>query len=227
MIKTAPRTLALLWLCTALLPLQLSASTNNEWRFEVFLDDKPIGFHHFRLNTSGDTRELRGEAQFSVKLLGFSVYDYSHQNMELWQQDCLQRIEASTDDNGKELFVRGNSNGEQLLLEDSSGNRGVPGCVMTFAYWNPEILAQQQLLNAQTGEYLDIRVQSLGEKTLQLQGRDIPALHYRLSTDEDDIELWYSSDRDWLALSTTTRGGRKLHYQRIATADESGSVDSE
>jgi len=227
MSSTTIRALLLLSLFTAWLPLQVSASTSNEWRFQVFLDEKPIGFHHFRLNTSGDTRELRGEAQFSVKLLGFSVYDYSHQNMELWQQDCLQRIEASTDDNGKQLFVRGNSNGEQLLLEDNSGNRGVTGCVMTFAYWNPEILAQKQLLNAQTGEYLDVSVQSLGEKTLQLQGRDIPALHYRLRTDEDDIELWYSSDRDWLALSTTTRGGRKLHYRRVATADESGSVDSE
>ncbi len=225
--RTTLRALALLLMFTACLPLQLSASTSNEWRFQVFLDEKPIGFHHFRLNTSGDTRELRGEAQFSVKLLGFSVYDYSHQNMELWQRDCLQQIEASTDDNGKELFVRGNRNGEQLFLEDNSGSRGVPGCVMTFAYWNPEILAQKQLLNAQTGEYLDISVQSLGETMLQLQGRDIPALHYRLRTDEDDIELWYSSDHDWLALSSTTRGGRQLHYRRVATTNESGSVASE
>ena len=225
--KTTTRTLALLCLCMAWLPLQVSASTSNEWRFQVFLDEKPIGFHYFRLNTSGDTRELRGEAQFSVKLLGFSVYDYSHQNLELWQQDCLQRIEASTDDNGKQLFVRGSSNGEQLLLEDNSGNRGVPGCVMTFAYWNPEILVQQQLLNAQTGEYLDISVQPLGEKTLQLQDSDVAALHYRLSTNENDIDLWYSSDRDWLALSTTTSDGRQLHYRRVATADKDGSIASE
>ena len=223
--KTTTHTLALL--CMAWLPLHVSASTSNEWLFEVFLDEKPIGFHHFQLNTSVDTRKLRGEARFSVKLLGFTVYDYSHQNLELWQQDCLQRIEASTDDNGKQLFVRGSSNGEQLLLEDNSGNRGVPGCVMTFAYWNPEILVQQQLLNAQTGEYLDISVQPLGEKTLQLQDSDVAALHYRLSTNENDIDLWYSSDRDWLALSTTTSDGRQLHYRRVATADKDGSIASE
>jgi hypothetical protein len=225
--SVATRALALLWLCIAIMPLQLSASTSNEWRFEVFLDDKPIGFHHFHLSTSGDTRELRGEASFNVKLLGFSVYDYRHQNLELWQQGCLQQIEASTDDNGKELFVRGSSNGEQLLLEDNSGNRGIPGCVMSFAYWNPEILAEQQLLNAQTGEYLDISVQALGENTLQLQGQDVPALHYRLSTSESDIDLWYSSDRDWLALSTTTSGGRQLYYRRVATVDKDGSIASE
>jgi hypothetical protein len=225
--KTAACIQALPWLFMAWLPLQVCASTSKEWRFEVFLDDRPIGFHHFHLNTSGNTREMRGEAQFNVTLLGFTVYDYSHQNLELWQQDCLQRIEASTDDNGKKLFVRGNSNGGELLLEDNNGNRGISGCVMTFAYWNPEILAQQQLLNAQTGEYLDISVQPLGEKTLQMQGREVPALHYRLSTSENDIDLWYSSDRDWLGLSTTTSGDRQLHYRRVVTADESGSVDGE
>jgi hypothetical protein len=225
--KTAACMQALPWLFMTWLPLQVSASTSKEWRFEVFLDDNPIGFHHFHLNTSGNTRELRGEAQFSVKLLGFTVYDYSHQNLELWHQDCLQRIEASTDDNGKKLFVRGNSNGGELLLEDNNGNRGMSGCVMTFAYWNSEILAQQQLLNAQTGEYLDISVQALGEKTLRMQGREVSALHYRLSTNENDIDLWYSREHDWLGLSTTTSGGRQLHYRRVRTADESGSVDSE
>jgi hypothetical protein len=223
----SPRTLALLWIGTLLLPLYASASSSDEWRFEVFLDGKPIGFHHFELSTDGDTRELRGEAHFRVKLLGFTVYDYSHQNQELWQRDCLQQIEASTDDDGKDLFVRGSSNGNELVLENNSGNSNLPGCVMTFAYWNPVILAQQQLLNAQTGKYLDIEVQRLGEKTLQLQGRDIPALHYRLSTDENDIELWYSSDRDWLALSTITNGGRQLSYRRIVASSQAESLTGE
>jgi hypothetical protein len=211
----------------ALLPHYAGASSSNEWRFEVFLDQDPIGFHHFQLNTSGDSRELRGEARFTVKLLGFTVYDYSHQNLEQWQNDCLQHIEARTDDNGEDLFVRGSRNDEGLLLQSSSGNRNMPGCIMSFAYWNPEILSQQQLLNSQTGEYLEVQVEPLGEKTLQLQGREVPALHYRLSTEENEIELWYSSDRDWLALSTTTSGGRQLHYRRVAIADDTGSVASE
>jgi hypothetical protein len=225
--RVATRALALLWLCIAIMPLQLSASTSNEWRFEVFLDDKPIGFHNFHLSTSGDTRKLRGEARFSVKLLGFTVYDYIHENLELWQHDCLQQIEASTDDNGKELFVRGSRNGEQLLLESHAGSSGMYGCVMSFAYWNPQILSQQQLLNPQTGEYLEVHVEPLGEKTLQLQGREVPSLHYRLRTEENEIELWYSTNRDWLALSSTTSGGRQLHYRRVAIADDTGGVASE
>ena len=218
----ALRTAALTVLWAALLPAHAGSTSSREWHFEVFLDDKPIGFHSFRLNDSGDTRELRGEARFSVKLLGFTLYDYAHRNHELWRHDCLQGIDASTDDNGEDFHVRGVIEDEQLVLENSTGNSILTGCVMTFAYWNPEILSQQRLLNAQTGEYLDISVQQLGEKSLQLQGRAVPALHYRIITGESDIELWYSTDRDWLALSTATSGG-ELRYRRLPAAAGNGS----
>jgi hypothetical protein len=216
-----------LLLCAAHLPTHASTPENREWRFEVLLDDKPIGFHQFNLNTTGDTRELRGEAQFRVKLLGLTVYRYSHSNLELWEQECLQHIDASTNKNGKGLFVRGSSNGKRLLLENTTGNSSVPGCVMTFAYWNPEILGQQRLLNAQTGEYLDVSVQHLGEKKLRTQDGTVPALHYRISTEESDIDLWYTTDRDWLALSTTISGGRQLYYRRITTAVDTWSGNDE
>jgi Domain of unknown function (DUF6134) len=212
--------LAVLW--AALTPAYASASSSREWHFEVFLDDRPIGFHTFRLSDFGATRELRGEVRFSVKLLGFTIYDYAHRNLELWRHDCLQHIDASTDDNGEDFHVRGAIEGEQLVLENSTGNSILPGCVMTFAYWNPAILSQQRLLNAQTGEYLDVSIQQLGEKSLQLQGRAVPALHYRIRTGESDIELWYSSDGDWLALSTATSGG-ELRYRRVPAAAGTGS----
>jgi hypothetical protein len=211
---------AFLW--AALLPVHAGASSSQEWRFEVLLDDEPIGFHTFRLSDSGAMRELRGEARFSVKLLGFTIYDYTHRNHELWRDDCLQRIDASTDDNGEDFHVRGAIQGEQLVLENSTGNSILSGCVMTFAYWNPAILSQQRLLNAQTGEYLDVSVQQLGEKSLQLQDRAVPALHYRIRTGESDIDLWYSTNRDWLALSTATSGG-ELRYRRLPAAATPGN----
>ncbi len=212
---------ALLLLCAALVPLAASASSNREWRFEVFLNSKPIGFHHFLLSSEGDTQQLRSEARFRVKILGLTVYKYAHQSRELWRQDCLQRIDASTDDNGKDYFVRGSNQDAQLLLQHQAGDTGLPGCVMTFAYWNPAILEQRQLLNVQTGEYLEVSIQRLGEETLQAQGRAVPAARYRISTGERDIELWYSADSDWLGLSSTTRGGRQLHYRRVApSADQ-------
>jgi hypothetical protein len=226
-VNTVPsRLFALALLCAGLVS-PATGSSSREWRFEVFLDDKPIGFHHFELSGDGETRSLRSEARFRVKVLGLTVYDYDHRSLELWQQDCLRRIDASTDDNGKDYFVRGDSQGRQLRLENTAGSADLSGCVMTFAYWNPAILQQQRLLNVQTGEYLEVDVQPLGATTLQVKGREVPALHYRISTADRNIELWYSAEREWLGLSSTARGGRLLHYRRIPAGAEMEGDDDE
>lgn len=222
---------ALSALATALLyaaptPVGAGVASHREWHFEVLLDDKPIGFHRFQLSTAGETRELHSEASFRVKILGLTVYGYKHHSREWWQDDCLQRIDASTDDNGDDFFVRGHGDSDSITLESKTGRATLPGCVMTFAYWNPVMLQQQRLLNVQTGEYINIDVERLGEQTLDVQGRTVPALHYRVRAGERDIQLWYSTDSDWLGLSSTTRGGRQLHYRRLPSfADAEGGSD--
>jgi hypothetical protein len=218
--KAAPRKIApsALLLC-AVLPT-LHAANGREWRFEVLLDDKPVGFHEFRLSDIGQVRELHSEARLRVKFLGLTVYDYAHRSEELWRDGCLQRIDARTDDNGEDFHVRGDVSNGRLQVKNATGAAGLPGCVMTFAYWNPAILQQQRLLNAQTGEYVDVSVQPLGESSPPQSG-DPPAAHYRIRSADVAIDLWYSADHDWLALSSITPEGYRLQYRRIG---EEGSA---
>jgi len=219
--------IALVSLFAALIQPGSAATSNREWRFEVYLDDKPIGYHSFQLSSEAQIQRLRSEARFRVKVLGLTLYTYVHQSLELWQADCLQGVDASTDDNGTDFRVRGERRGEHLLLENQSGETRIPGCVMSFAYWNPAILAQQRLLNVQTGEYVPVSVEQLGNSTLEVDGRAVPATHYRIATDENDIELWYSTNHDWLGLRSTTRGGRLLDYRRVSTTAQPGSANGE
>jgi hypothetical protein len=103
---------------------------------------------------------------------------------------------------------------------NATGAAGLSGCVMSFAYWNPAILQQQRLLNTQTGEYVDVSVQRLGESSPP-QSDDPPAAHYRIRSADAAIDLWYSAELDWLALSSITPDGYRLHYRRVGTEDRS------
>jgi len=199
------------------IPFAAAGTAEREWRFEVLLDDSPIGYHHFRLSTGRETQRLLSEARFRVKVLGLTLYTYTHRSVELWQDNCLEGIDASTDDNGSESRVRGVRSGAGLLLENGAADTGLSECVMSFAYWNPAILQQQRLLNAQTGEYLSVEVSRLGQSTLEVGGQPVPAQHYRIETDERDIELWYSRDDDWIGLRSTIGDGRELRYRRVYT----------
>jgi len=201
-------------LLTALLSTSASASTpTGEWRFRVFLDDAEIGYHHFRLSGQGPEQQLESEARYDVKFLYITVYNYAHDSREHWQGSCLRQIDASTQDNGKALAVRGAQDGKGFVVTGSRGQATLPPCVMTFAYWNPDLLEQSRLLNVQTGEYLDVRVRALGAETINIRGDAQRALRYALETRDFRIDLWYSPSKEWLALESRTDSGRTIRYQ--------------
>lgn len=195
----------------------LNARPLDEWRFNVSLDGKPIGYHRFELVERGVERELRSEARFAVKVLFFDAYRYAHDNRELWRGDCLAQIEARTDDNGTRNVVRGTQSVARFVVSTAQRVTELDSCVRTFAYWNPQILAATHLLNPQTGEYVPVRVVRLGTDTLAIRGAAQAAERYRLIGDAADgerlqIDLWYSPSQEWLALESTTQDGRRLRY---------------
>jgi hypothetical protein len=209
---------AVICLLLAAAPAQLLASTaamqEKEWRFRVYLDDKEIGSHDFLLTEREDGHELRTEANFVYKLLFVKLYEYEHRNTETWRGDCLAGIESTTDANGKPFSVSGALDDRGFRVSGSEGEAVLPPCVMTFAYWNPDFLQQPRLLNTQNGEYVEIEVQPPERVELQVRGSVQPAQRYLLKAGELELNLWYSLDREWLALESIT-DGRRLRYELL------------
>jgi len=188
---------------------------SGTWNFAVQLDDKPIGQHTFALKASGEQRELKSAADFTVKVFGISVYRYRHTATEMWAGDCLASMEARTDDNGRVSTVTTKKDDDTLAVQTKKGVEKLGGCVMSFAYWHPGMLKQTHLLNAQTGRYEAVKIESLGDDKFEAQGKTQSAKHYRINGPEQPVELWYTADGDWIGLQSLVSGGkRKLTYRR-------------
>lgn len=195
----------------------IAPGLNQQWRFRVMLGKREIGFHEFRVNQQGDETEVEINADFDVKILFINAYSYSHQNEELWQGNCLTRLESITDDNGEANTVLG-------MIDDNAFVVRTPtvqyeeevSCIRSFAYWNPAFLDSERLLNSQTGEIVDVQISSLGQEAIEIEGRLVSASRYAVEMDDGTISLWYSSDNgQWLALEAPTPGGRVLRYQPV------------
>jgi hypothetical protein len=184
----------------------------KEWRFRVLLDDDEIGYHHFRVTEQSGRYVVDSEAKFRVRILFFDAYRYEHVNRERWSDQCLVDIDARTEVNGELLAVSGSRQDGGFTVETSAGDLKIDDCVMTFAYWNPEFLEQTRLLNSQTGDYVDVSIRPAGEEALTVRGENVRAERFELAADKLNMELWYSSDREWLGLESVTKGGRKLRY---------------
>ena len=184
--------------------------------FDVQLDGKPIGTHRFELSVSGDgAQRIESEAEFRYQLLGIPFYRYRHRATEHWVDGCLQRIEASTDDNGNQLRVRGDVRAGRFLLEHPAPVQSRADCVSAYAYWNRDrLLAQRELLNPQTGRFDAVRFETLGVEERQVRGARQPAERIRLLGDNLQIDLWYSLEGEWLELQSKVESGRTLRYLR-------------
>jgi hypothetical protein len=203
----------LLWVILFSQSALASNGVAREWHFDVTLDGRAIGEHRFRLREDGDARELTSEADFRVRFLFIDAYRYEHRAREQWQGDCLARLDARTDANGRQTVVSGERTGPGFRLEVGDSEASLDTCVQTFAYWNPSILDARQLLNPQTGEYQPVKVLEMGRERIGGQ----PAIRYRLIGSGGsplEIDLWYTPSLEWLALESKTPEGRRLRYSR-------------
>jgi hypothetical protein len=183
------------------------------WNFSVLLDGSKIGYHTFRVRGDKTLKEVSSEAKFDVKFLFLNAFRYRHSNTETWLGDCLLELDASTNSNGKRFEINGSKTGGSFLVEANAEEKELPGCVMTFAYWNPDFLQQERLLNPQSGEYLDVDVEELGSQSINVRGENVAAQAFRVSAKEMELKLWYSDRGDWLALESKAKGGRIIRYE--------------
>jgi Domain of unknown function (DUF6134) len=175
----------------------------QSWSFRVLLDGKPIGVHRFQLSTQDKQQVLTSNAAFAVRLLGITIYRYRHLAIEHWQGDCLRSLNSNTDDGGEHL---------EVTLQPAD----LPECVMSYAYWNPRMLQQTRLINAQTGRVDAIQASPAGTADIEVRGKRIAASRWRVAGPRHPIDLWYANDQTgtgaWLGLDSNL-GERILSYR--------------
>lgn len=196
-----------------LLVLPAAPLLANEWNFEVYLNEKKVGTHLFEVMEAADQRQVQSTANFKVKFLFFNAYRYEHTATERWDDNCLARFDARTKVNGDPIEVSGASAESGFIVEKSESTELLPECVMSFAYWNPEFLKQERLLNPQTGDYLDVDVELMGTDTLQVRGEMVDAQRYKITAKDIDLLVWYANDSEWVALESVAKSGHIIRYE--------------
>jgi len=184
------------------------------YAFNAFLDDKLIGTHRFTVTGAPAARLVDSEADFAVKFIGIIAYRYHHHAQEQWAGDCLKSLDASTDDDGKPTSVKLVKTGDANEITTNAGSKSEPGCLMTYAYWNPAMREQKRLLNPQTGKVDAVTIARVGASHVTVGGKDVAAVDWRISGGESPVDVWISEQGDWVGLdSMVSKGKHKLSYR--------------
>jgi hypothetical protein len=186
----------------------------KEWHFDVYLGDRKIGTHTFDLNEG----MLKSKANFKVKVLFINAYQYDHSAIEQWQDDCLTGLTAHTKEDDKIYDVTGRKDANHFNVTYQEKTQHLPECTMTFAYWNPKILTQKQLLNPQNAEYLDTEIKKIGNETIDVKGHPTMTTHYKIfgflnNKNKLKIDVWYDQQQNWVELKSITPENYEIIYK--------------
>lgn len=198
----------------ALLVSVTADAATSTWHFEARLDGKSVGTHHFSVEGGDGGRVVTSSARFDVRILGIPAYRYVHRAREHWSGDCVSGFESRTDDNGAVVEVSARAIEGVLDVHRNGARERFPGCVMTFAYWNPAMRTRSQLLNPQTGRFDSVQIALAGSGTVEVRGRDVAARRWRIRATGRTIDVWYAQEGDeWIGLDASLEGGRNLSYR--------------
>jgi len=201
--------------------VQTAQAQTEQWKFKVFLDGKPIGDHVTQVKTQGNTTSVEVDANFKVKFWFYTAFDYKHHAEEQWQGKCLKSVDTTTVKSTEKSFIKMQDDqysepGKKFYIETHEGKQTLNGCIRTFAYWQPELLDADHLLNTDTGVYEETTFKRLGNEKKVINSRSYATEKYKLTVGDKVLYIWYTktktNPKDWLALESVTADGYEIQY---------------
>ena len=192
--------------------------SKRSWNFIAYLDNSEIGYHNFEVNISDSKTTVKTQAEFDVTFMFIPVFKYEHSNFEVWNNGCLVKLNSTTNNDGEDLFVELSNSDGITQIETTSKKLSKRDCVRSFAYWNEELIKSNVLMNTQSGELLDVTHKLVGTEKILINDKLVDTQRYQLQGKDEqgidiDINLWYNTNNQWVALESKLENDRVLRYQ--------------
>jgi len=185
----------------------------NRIVFDVLRNGSPIGTHTLAFRREGDVTQVDVAIDLAVRVLGITVYRYTHRNTERWQGERLVSMTSTTDRNGRPYSVRARRNGTAIEVESSeAGKYAAPADLVTTSYWHPGFIRSRKL-DTQGGKMLEVQIADRGEETIKSRGADTMARRWTIEGDLK-LDIWYDRDGAWSKLRFASEDGSIIEYVR-------------
>lgn len=188
------------------LPPAPSSALPGQLDFSILRAGIEIGRHELRLSRGGAGFTVDIRIDYAAEL---AASRYQHRSREVWSDDRLVSLDASTTDGGRGQSVRGRAVAEGFLVETT--NQLLDSRIVPTSWWNPRILSERQALSTTTGQLIAIAVASKGTETIEAWGRPIDATRYQVSGGVQG-EIWYDERATWVKSRLPGRDGAMVDY---------------
>jgi len=175
----------------------------NLLEFDLYRNNKLIGEHIFIFNRSGDTLSVNSKIKFEIKKLGISLYKYSADGIEVYEDGTLIKFNSKTNQNGKLKYVNIETKNNEYNIDGSSYKGVAPIDFVIGTWWNHSIIKAKAQISAVSGRIIKQNVDFLGKEEVTFNNKNYKTLHFRFSSSDKKLnkkkrlntEIWYDENK--------------------------------
>ncbi|MDC0943347.1 DUF6134 family protein [Pelagibacteraceae bacterium] len=172
--------------------------------YELFRNNKLIGYHKYQFNREGDQLSVISEVSFNIKKLGVDLYNYSATSEENYEKGIFKSYSSKTKQNKKDRYVniKLNPSGKNLYIDGSSYKGEAHKDFIVGTWWNHEIVKAKSQISGISGRIIDQTVIFLGKKDVKIGDKIYKTLHFNFKSSDETLpeskklntDIWYEEN---------------------------------
>ena len=188
------------------LSLEISAhidhySKYNYLEYELFRNNKLIGYHTYEFERNKDQLTINNEVKFKISKFGVDLYKYYAKGEEKYENGIFSGFRSKTNQNKKEKYVNISIDpaDKNLIIDGSSFKGKVDKDIIIGTWWNHEIVKKKAQISAVSGRIIEQKVEFIGKEEVKIDDKVYKTLRFNFSSSDPSLskdkklntDIWY------------------------------------
>ena len=158
----------------------------NYLEYELFRNNKSIGYHKYDFIRGGDKLSIISEVSFKINKLGVDLYSYFAKSNEDYEKGIFKSYSSKTKQNKKHRFVNINYNEEEgdLIIDGSSYKGKADKEFIVGTWWNHEIVKSKAQISGISGRIIEQTVTFIGKEEVIIGDKKYKTLHFNFKSSD-------------------------------------------
>ena len=179
-------------------------SKYNYLEYELFRNNKLIGYHTYKFKRNGENLTIDNEVSFKITKLGVDLYKYYAKGIEKYQNGVFIGFNSETNQNKKEKYVNIaiDPTDKKLVIDGSSFKGKVGEEIIIGTWWNHEIVQKKAQISAVSGRIIEQKVEFKGKEEVKIGNKLYKTLRFNFSSSDPSLskdkklntDIWYEEE---------------------------------
>ena len=176
----------------------------NYLEYELFRNDKLIGYHKFDFIRKNGDLNVKSEVNFKITKMGVNLYNYFAISEEIYKNDVFFKFSSKTNQNKKKKYVNISVDPkDKSLIIDGSSYKGITeNQSIVGTWWNHEIIKRDAQISAISGRVIEQTVAFIGKEQVKIGEKTYNALRFNFKSSDESLpenkklntDIWYDED---------------------------------